>query len=244
MYLIGDFNLNVLDYETNTKVKKKFNLIFQHGLIPVINKPTRVTRKSATAIDHIITNSISLSNFTTGIIKTDMTDHMPIFLINSKINIDVYAEDTYIFKRYINEKSIANFKTLIKMNDWEYIKDINCPNTAYDTFLRNFLNLYEPKVKIKIKTKYLLSPWIAKGLVISSKRKHKLYDKFLKKRTYKNETTYKNYKHLFEKLKFKSKQSYYKNLIFKNKNNIKKTWAIINEVINKTNMKKITCPEV
>ena len=27
------------------------------------------------------------------------------------------------------------------------------------------------------------------------------------------------------------------NLIFKNKNNIKKTWAIINEVINKTNIK-------
>ena len=200
MYLIGDFNLNVLDYETNTKVKKKFNLIFQHGFITVINKPTRVTRKIATAIDHIITNSISLSNITTGIIKTDMTDHVPIFLINSKNNIDVYAEDNYIFKQYINEKSIANFKTLIKMNDWEYIKDINCPNTAYDTFLRNFLNLYEkafPKVKIKITTKYLLSPWITKGLVI----------------TYKDETTYKNYKHLFEKLKFKSKQSYYKNLI-------------------------------
>ena len=46
-----------------------------------------------------------------------MTDHMPIFLINSKNNIDVYAEDTYIFKRYINEKFISNFKTLIKMND-------------------------------------------------------------------------------------------------------------------------------
>ena len=167
---IGDFNLNVLDYETNTKVKKNFNLIFQHGLIPVINKPTRVTRKSATAIDHIITNSISLSNITTGIIKTDMTDHMPIFLINSKNNIDVYAEDTYIFKRYINEKSIENFKTLIKMNDWEYIKDINCPNTVYDTFLRNFLNLYEEAFsQNKNKNKISIKSLDYQGLIIKKK---------------------------------------------------------------------------
>ena len=39
MFLVGDFNLNVLDYESNTKVKNFFNLIFQHSLIPVINKP-------------------------------------------------------------------------------------------------------------------------------------------------------------------------------------------------------------
>ena len=150
-----------------------------------------------------------------------------------------------IFKRYINEKSIANFKTIIATNDWEYIKHINCPNKAYDTFLSNFLDLYEetfPKVKIKIKTKYLLSPWITKGLVISSKRKHKLYDKFLKKRTYENEIIYKSYKCLFEKLKFKSKQLYYKNLINKYKNNIKKTWSIIKEVINKTNTKRNFLP--
>ena len=57
IHLAGDFNLNVIDYETVTKVKNFFNLIFEHGLIPVINKPTRITKKSATAIDHIITNS-------------------------------------------------------------------------------------------------------------------------------------------------------------------------------------------
>ena len=122
VYLIGDFNLNVLDYETNTKVKNFFNLIFQHGLIAVINKPTRVTRQSATAIDHIITNSTSLAHIITGIIKTDITDHMPIFLINQQNNINTYTEDTYIFKRYIKEKSINNFKTIIANNNWEYIK--------------------------------------------------------------------------------------------------------------------------
>ena len=49
-------------------------MIFQHGLLPVINKATRVTKKSATAIDHIITNSFFKNNINTGIIKTDISD--------------------------------------------------------------------------------------------------------------------------------------------------------------------------
>ena len=52
-------------------------------MIPTINKPTRVTKKTATAIDHIITNSFVENTFKTAIIKTDVSDHFPIciFLI-------------------------------------------------------------------------------------------------------------------------------------------------------------------
>ena len=42
------------------------------------------------------------------------------------------------------------------------------------------MKMLSPKVKIKIKPKNLLSPWISKGILKSSKRKQKLYDKFLK----------------------------------------------------------------
>ena len=40
----------------------------------VTQKQVRVTTKSATAIDHIITNSFINCNLTTGIIKTDISD--------------------------------------------------------------------------------------------------------------------------------------------------------------------------
>ena len=50
----GDFNLNVIDYNKNEFV----NLTFEYGLVSVINKPTRVTKNTATTIDHIITNSL------------------------------------------------------------------------------------------------------------------------------------------------------------------------------------------
>ena len=51
--MTGDFNINLLDFENNKKVQSFVNLMFPCGMIPVINKPTRVTRYTATAIDHM-----------------------------------------------------------------------------------------------------------------------------------------------------------------------------------------------
>ena len=75
--LAGDFHINVLDFEQNKKVQNFVNLIFQLGLVPTINKPTRVTNKPISAIDHIITNSIYNNDFKTEKIKTDISDHFP-----------------------------------------------------------------------------------------------------------------------------------------------------------------------
>ena len=51
-----------------------------------------------------------------------------------------------------------------------------------------------------------LSPWITKGIKKSSKRKQKLYEKFLKKRNAFNETFYKSYTNLFEAIKRNSQK--------------------------------------
>ena len=64
-------------------------------------------------------------------------------------------------------------------------------------FLRKLLQLYNlhfPIKEIQIKRKTLLSPWITKGIQKSSKNKQKLYIRYLKSRTFVNETKYKNYK--------------------------------------------------
>ena len=54
-------------------------------MIPTINKLTRVTRNKATAIDHVITNTvISGIQHKSGIIKADISDHFPIaFALNT-----------------------------------------------------------------------------------------------------------------------------------------------------------------
>ena len=47
-------------------------------MIPTINKHTRVAKKTATAIDHIISKSFVENSFKTAIIKSDVSDHFPV----------------------------------------------------------------------------------------------------------------------------------------------------------------------
>ena len=54
LYLVGDVNINALDYENHVKVKLFVNFGLQNSSILVINKPARVTRTNATVIDHIL----------------------------------------------------------------------------------------------------------------------------------------------------------------------------------------------
>ena len=75
--------MNLLDHSTNSKVKDYLN-IFQNMLMPMINKLTRVSKSNATIMDHILTNSFLNADCFTGIIKTDISDHSPIFLISNE----------------------------------------------------------------------------------------------------------------------------------------------------------------
>ena len=52
-FLAGGFNIDLLDFETNKNMQSFVNLMFELSMIPTINKPTRVTKHTATAIYNI-----------------------------------------------------------------------------------------------------------------------------------------------------------------------------------------------
>ena len=79
--MAGNFNMNLLDFEQNKKVQNFLNIIFGHSLVLVINKPTLVTKNAAAATDHIFINSVTTTKFETGIIKSDISNHFPIFFV-------------------------------------------------------------------------------------------------------------------------------------------------------------------
>ena len=111
MMFAGDFNMNVLDYEYNGKVKSFFDLMYQRNLIPTINKPTRVGKNSATAIDHIITDCVLTCDFKTAILKTDLTDHFPIVIAlkNDGPSHQHSKTTKHKYKRSYNEENIKAF---------------------------------------------------------------------------------------------------------------------------------------
>ena len=86
--------------------------------------------------------------------------------------------------------SVENFKNIVSLTDWNDVLGKTITNESYDQFIKKFSLIYDdcfPIKVIEIKTKNLLSPWITKGIKKSSKRKQKLYEKFLKKKSSNNE---------------------------------------------------------
>ena len=167
LVLVGDFNINVLDFNESKMVQNFVNLMFRHGLIPTINKPTRVTRNTATAIDHIITNSVINAEFKTGIIKTDISDHFPIFFIFKCVVDSTEAREEFIYKRNYSSNSIETFKQKLREVNWNEVKQSNNANESYAKFSEICTSLYEecfPKFKIRLNQRKNLSPWITKGI--------------------------------------------------------------------------------
>ena len=52
-------------------------------MIPTINQPTRLTRKTTTTTHHILTNDFIDVNVKTAIFRTDIPDQFPVSIIIS-----------------------------------------------------------------------------------------------------------------------------------------------------------------
>ena len=245
LFICGDFNINYLNYETDTTANEFYNCCFSHGILPIINQPTRVTPRSATLIDNIFSNCFHEKNLINGIIKSDISDHFPVF-----VSFDDSAkseEHITIRKRMYSKTAIERFKLDLQNIDWDFLNLIDDANILYDSFLKVFCKTYDMYFPIKesiTKLKDLKSPWISKGLKKSSKIKQKLYIKYLKNKTLNSELEYKTYKNLFEKLKRKAKTNYYQQKLQQNINDPKKTWEIMKEITGKAKTASNSLPKM
>ena len=99
-----------------------------------------------------------------------------------------------------------------------------------------------PKTKFKIKSNNKANSWITRGIAKSSKRKQKLYEKFLKNCSIQNEKIYKDYRKIFQTITMKSKRKYYSEKLLQFQGDAKKTWRIMKEVIGKSKLIHSTLP--
>ena len=77
-FIIGDFNLNCLNYSEDSNIRYLYRKVFEPGFIPLIVKPTRVCKNSATIIDNVLTNCVFDNTLKKAIIKSDISDSFPI----------------------------------------------------------------------------------------------------------------------------------------------------------------------
>ena len=229
---MGDFNLNILDSENNLQTSNFIELMYSNSLFPLISKPTRVTQNKGSLIDNIFCNDLSSTEKYNGILCTEVSDHYPVFSINYKVEI---RNDHYYKARVYSSKNIKKFTSRLNEFDWKRILDMTDAKKAFSQFYDGFCRMYEESFPLKtFKSKYQNKlKWLTEGLKKSIRIKNKLFIKYRRYPTEENLVYYKTYKRHLSKLMKTAEREYYNNIILDNKNNTRKIWSVIKDVINK-----------
>ena len=230
--ICGDFNIDLLKSQSHIGSGVYLDTLLEQGILPLITLPTRIFNHSASLIDHISTN-ISDDSYDTGIIVSDISDHFPVFYIRHFK--EKRQKPQPIKVRKINEESKAAFFSLLEGKDWGSILNDSIPETAFDNFFTFINNSYEMSFPEKTVTPSVInksrSPWMTQGIFNSRMRKMKLYNKKIKKKSPESIRVFKEYNALYTQIVRKAKYEYYNNKFNEYKNNCKKTWQTINEVL-------------
>ena len=235
-FILGDFNIDLLRAHDHLLTSSFFDILSTNHLLPTITKPTRITSTTSTLIDNILCSSISklIDSF---IIVTDISDHLPVMVrvdLNSCSQLPIHTQT-----RRIDETSITHFKAQLAQINWSSVHTFcsnNNPDIAYDEFFTLLKTEYDKSFPlIKKTTSYrnnFKHPWMTTGLLKSSRKKEKLYMKYIKNPTNENKQIFTIYRNKFKTLRIKAEKSYYENEFMNCSNDLRKTWRVIRSLIN------------
>ena len=113
-----DHNLDLLKQSSHKRTQAFVENTLDHALLPVIMKPTRISRMSTTLIDNVIISDKLQLNYTSNILVSNLSDHLPCYIEIKKF----YAgkrDATKIKKRKLNNNNLNKIKMEIGSVKWE-----------------------------------------------------------------------------------------------------------------------------
>ena len=113
------------------KNKTLFLCGYFNGLYPIMNKPTRITRSTATLINNIFTNTTNKQT-TSGIIISDITVHFPVFTLCENA-VTKRNLEAHIYIRNHATISMTSFVEDLRNEMWENNNNATDVNRAYDS---------------------------------------------------------------------------------------------------------------
>lgn len=243
--LVGDVNINYLT--NNYYADKCKNLIQIYGYKQLITEPTRVSLNSNTLIDYVISNVEFIHPLVYDTPK--ISDHS---IINiqikksecQKINTSVCAKK--IFSRKITAEKLEDINAmLIKENNWMlHCTDMEIFYSNMNNIIEKHINEIMPIVEIEINNNRL--PWY------DSEVKTRVHERDLSYKMFKNASLndkeglwneYKIKRNKVVNLLKKKKTNYYENKIDIAKDDPKRMWKTIKELIN-PNKDDSICTEI
>ena len=117
-YITGYFNLDLLKHESHSVTAQFIESLFAFGFLPMITKPTRITAHSATLIDNIFTKITTVSS-KSGLIISDISDHLPIFSIVFGHYLCKDSNRFYTI-RDTSEIRVNQFRLKLENTNWDF----------------------------------------------------------------------------------------------------------------------------
>ena len=84
IFLIGDFNINLLNFNEHHNANEFLDSLASNSIIPYVLHATRLTTQSKILIDNIFSNILSSRTISRNI-TTTICDHLPQFLFTPDI---------------------------------------------------------------------------------------------------------------------------------------------------------------
>jgi hypothetical protein len=134
-YLMGDFNLDLLNYEQHTTTQEFLDTLFSHMIIPLISGPTRDCSLCNTHWQYF--PKLFLHNILSGNILNDLSDHFPIFTF---FNNEYFPQKTELksVTHDFSKGNLSNFRSCLSQVDWTNVGNGQDPSTVFDAFVSEY----------------------------------------------------------------------------------------------------------
>ena len=228
----GDFNFDLIKYESHNPTQEFYDLFSSYSYRPCILQPSRVTYKSKTLIDNIFTNDLSCI-VDGGNLTHKISDHFSQFVFCDILSKTLPKKVTKFKRDFKHFKNDEFLEELARIN-WAQLETMDTEN-AFNFFYKNYYDILNTMAPLKKMThneqRLKLRPWISKGILKSIKVRNSLYKQMAINNSPEITSKYKQYRNLIVTLQKRSKELYYKSFFEKNKNDIKKTWKGIKNIL-------------
>ena len=248
--ITGDFNIDLSNPENkNTQILN--NIYESYGLKQILDKPTRYDKKSAkpALIDHFWLNDHELEHVEKVGTFIGISDHLGTFLkLRKQRNPpNIRKIKCRNYKSYDKEEFNKDLHVALESSSIQthiLNKDVNSGVNEFISVIQNSINKFAPMKELKIVKKFKPVPWFTKELkeLISTKNEM-LQDSFL--------YGFEVFKHQIKvisnninHLKRKLKRNFLTESLKEVKNDPKKTWDIINTVIDMKKSKDRIEPDI
>ena len=239
-FIAGDFNIDMaLNGESQSKAAKseQFNeLLRDVHCYPVTRNPTRVTKNSASIIDHVISNTTK--NIVAGIAVAEVADHLcPFVIIENK---QMMAEERKTKHKTItirenkkeNQERFADTLAKISWEELESEADIDKKTEMLTTTINKAYEEAFPLKTVRFnKNKHALEKFMTQGILQSRSNINNLYKEALKKQDKELLEEYTQKRDVYRRVFRQAKEEYFRGQFEENIKDSRKLWAITNEML-------------